>query len=104
MFTVSCGMMSVLNPDQGKNGVHNLNFWDIVHNQISINGFLSSDPRLLRKYSPTFKSNMLAWGAVGSDFRTKPEVYVGIDLAPEAVTKMFGENDYGRVVVKISRD
>ncbi|GJN69665.1 hypothetical protein PLICBS_003715 [Purpureocillium lilacinum] len=99
---VSSGMVSVYNyPDEEKYGIRT--GMNIFLKRLTIHGFVCSDPQHLQKYLPTFGPDMVTWLASGK-IKTKEEVMVGIDNAPEAMIRMWNGDKFGKMVLKIDTD
>ncbi|KAJ6447281.1 NAD(P)-binding Rossmann-fold containing protein [Purpureocillium lavendulum] len=96
---VSSGMISDYNhPDEEKYGIRTC--MNIVFKRLTINGFICSDPQHLEKYLPTFGADMVTWIASGK-IKTKEDVVVGIDNAPEAMVRMWNGDKFGKMVLKV---
>ncbi len=76
---------------------------NIFLKRLTIHGFVCSDPQHLQKYLPTFGPDMVTWLASGK-IKTKEEVMVGIDNAPEAMIRMWNGDKFGKMVLKIDTD
>lgn len=101
-LTVSSGMISVYNyPDDERYGVKTL--MNVVFKRLSIHGFICSDPHHLQKYLPTFAADMITWIAEGK-IKTREEVVVGLDSAPEAMVRMFNGDKFGKLVLKVDEN
>ncbi|KAI2618347.1 hypothetical protein GGR54DRAFT_605123 [Hypoxylon sp. NC1633] len=99
---VSSGMISQYNkPDEEKYGIRT--GMNIFFKRLSIYGFICSDPQHLAKYLPSFASDMLGWVSEGK-LKTKEEVVVGLDNAPEAFARMMEGDKFGKVVLKIDEN
>lgn len=102
MGIVSSGMISQYNkPDEEKYGVRT--GMNIFLKRLTINGFVCSDPQHLEKYLPSFASDMLGWISAGK-MKTKEEVVVGLDSAPNAFVRMFQGDKFGKLVVKVDEN
>lgn len=99
---VSSGMIAVYNyPDEEKYGIRT--GMNIFLKRLTINGFVCTDPPLMQKYMPTFATDMITWISQGK-IKTREEVVIGIDKAPEAMLKMWKGDKFGKMVVKVDED
>lgn len=96
---ISSGMVAVYNdPDEKKYGIRT--GMNIFLRRLTINGFVCSDPQNMEKYMPSFATDMVTWIAQGK-IKTKEEVMVGTDNAPDALVRMWKGDKFGKMVMKI---
>lgn len=85
-------------PDKDKYGVKTL--MNVFLKRLSINGFICSDQHLLAKYMPSFATDMVTWIAQGK-IKTREEVVVGLENAPDAWVKMLDGEKFGKLVLQV---
>jgi NADPH-dependent curcumin reductase len=71
--------------------------------RLTIHGFICSDPHLMAKYMPTFGKDMMTW-LVEGNIKSKEEIVVGINKAPEAFMKMWKGEKFGKMVLNVDAD
>jgi NADPH-dependent curcumin reductase CurA len=85
-------------PDEEKYGIRTL--INVVLKRLSIYGFICFDAKHLEKYLPTFHKDMVTWITEGK-MKTREELILGIDKAPDAFLKMLTGDKFGKLVLKI---
>lgn len=99
---ISSGMVAVYNdPDEEKYGIRT--GMNIFLKRLTINGFICSDPQHIKKYAASFPTDMVTWISQGK-IKTKEEVVVGIENAPEAMVRIWKGDKFGKLVIKIDED
>ncbi|CAJ2506361.1 Uu.00g004910.m01.CDS01 [Anthostomella pinea] len=96
---VVSGMVSQYNkPLEDNYGVKTL--MQIVFKRLRVFGFICSDRHLMEKHAASFGADMFRWLVEGK-IKTKEEVLVGMDRAPEALIRTFQGDKFGKMVLKV---
>ncbi|RWA06916.1 hypothetical protein EKO27_g8191 [Xylaria grammica] len=99
---VESGMASQYNKSIEDNyGVKTL--MQIVFKRLKVVGFICSDQHLLDKYLTSFGEDMGRWLAEGK-IKTREEMMVGMDNAPEAMIRMWQGDKFGKMVLRIDEE
>ncbi|KAI1000906.1 NADP-dependent oxidoreductase [Podosphaera aphanis] len=97
---VCCGMISDYNKDPDERyPVRNIIY--LVAKQITMRGFLVSNPEIGVKYFKARNENISKWLQDGS-FQVKSHVTAGIENGPEGFVGMLKGKNFGRAVLKIA--
>ena len=95
----ACGMISQYNLTREETpGVRNLTH--IVRKRIRMEGFIVSDHAAKR---PAFEADMAAWLKAGK-IKYRVDVAEGLDAAPAAFIAMLKGDNFGKQVVRVSRE
>ncbi|KAI0417200.1 NAD(P)-binding protein [Xylaria grammica] len=99
---VESGMASQYNkPIEDNYGVKTL--MQIVFKRLKVVGFICSDQHLLDKYLASFGVDMGRWLAEGK-IKTREEMMIGMDNAPEAMIRTWQGDKFGKMVLKIDEE
>ncbi|CAG9981245.1 unnamed protein product [Clonostachys byssicola] len=98
---VSSGMVSQYNIPWGEMyGIRNLG--QMFLKRLSMHGFICSDERHV-KYLETFGKDVVTWMMEGK-IKTKEEVLVGLDMAPQALLRVWKGDKFGKMVLKVDEN
>jgi NADPH-dependent curcumin reductase CurA len=81
-------------------GIRNLG--QMFLKRLSMHGFICSDERHV-KYLETFGKDIVTWMMEGK-IKTKEEVLVGLDLAPQALLRVWKGEKFGKMVLKVDEN
>ncbi|KID73728.1 NADP-dependent oxidoreductase RED1 [Metarhizium brunneum] len=95
---VACGMISQYNNAGEAHGIRNLML--VVAKQITMQGFIVSNPEFGPAYYQEHQEKLQQWLADGS-FKAKMSYTEGIDRAAEGLVGIFEGKNFGKAVLRI---